>query len=107
MSNNKDLAASVNAFMLANAPALTEATPMAYDMLKAIARYLVFKVKTTKEHALYVMNKKYQHLYASGVVEVIIDEAIGDEQSERIGAAKRRRLAKLAASSAQPRLLAV
>ncbi len=101
---NKDLAQSVNSFMLANAPTLTETTPLTYDLLKSLARLLLYKVGTTKEHACYVMFKKYSHLYHQGVLETIISDAIGDEISSKIGAAKKRRLSRLAVVN-QPQML--
>lgn len=102
--SNKDLAQSVNAFMLSSAPTLTEATPLTYDLLKSLARMLLYKVGTTKEHACYVMMKKYQHLYCQSVIQKIIDDAIGDEISIKIGASKRRRMQKLAMVG-QPQML--
>jgi hypothetical protein len=89
--SNQDLAQAVNYFMLHNSPTLTEASPMAYDLLKSLARQLLFKVKTTSEHAEYVMGKKYSHIYANAVIAAIILEAADDEYSERVGASKRKR----------------
>lgn len=102
--SNKDLSQAVNVFMLANAPTLSEATPMAYDLLKALARQLVYKIGTTKEHAQYVMNKKYSSLYAASIMSRIVDEACGDELSSRIGASRARRERKRAMLT-QPVLL--
>jgi hypothetical protein len=101
---NKDLAQSVNSFMLASAPTLTEATPLAYDLMKSLARALIYKVGTTKEHACYVMGKKYSHLYCQAVLDTIISDAIGDEISSKIGAAKKRRQQRLAMVG-QPQML--
>ena len=105
--DNKDLAQTVNAFMLANAPTLTEATPMAYDLLKSMATQLVFTIKTTKEHALYVMSKKYGHLYHPRAITAIIDEAFADEISNRLKLSKDKKERKRhqVASSFQPVLL--
>jgi predicted nucleic acid-binding protein len=102
--SNQDLAKSVNIFMLSNAPTLTEATPLAYELLKTLARMLVFKVQTTKEHACYVMMKKYGHLYAQATVQTIIDEGIGDELSQKIEERKRKR-ERMRAMAFQPVLL--
>jgi hypothetical protein len=101
---NKDLAQSVNSFMLSSAPTLTETTPLTYDLLRSLARMLLYKVGTTKEHACYVMCKKYSHLYCQAVVETIISEAVGDEISSKIGASKKRRLQRLAMVG-QPQML--
>jgi hypothetical protein len=94
--SNKDLAQSVNTFMLSSAPTLTGATPLTYDLLKSLAQALLYKVGTTKEHACYVMMKKYSHLYCQSVIQTIIDEAIGDEISAKIGASKRCRQQRMA-----------
>lgn len=102
--SNKDLAQSVNSFMLTSAPTLTEATPLTYDLLKSLAQVLLYKVGTTKEHACYVMMKKYQHMYCQPIIQAIIDEAIGDEISAKIGASKRRREQKKAMVG-QPQIL--
>lgn len=78
MSNN-DIVHAVNAFMLANAPTLTAATPMTYDLLKVLAGQLLFTVKTTREHAEYVLGKKYGHLYDSACLSRIIRGAVDDQ----------------------------
>ena len=82
--SNTDMAKTVNTFMLSSAPTLAQASPMAYDLLKALARQLLFNIKTTKEHAQYVMGRKYGHLYTQDAIIMIVDEAFGDELSERI-----------------------
>lgn len=103
--SNKDIAVAVNTFMLNSAPTLVEASPMAYEMLKSLARQLMFNVRTTSDHAAYVIGKKYSHLYAPSVVSEIIKEAHDDEMSERIDASRRRREMKMN-SIMQPALLA-
>lgn len=101
---SKDITVTVNSFMLTSAPTLTEATPIAYDLLKVLARQLIFKVKASDYHAAHVMRCKYGHIYTQGVIRMIVDEAIGDEMSERIGASKKKRMARKALASAQPQL---
>jgi len=102
--SNTDLAHTVNSFMLANAPTLTEATPMSYDLLKALASQLIFRVKTTKEHAAYVMGKQYSHIYPPATLMLIAESAISDEQESRLRSAQRRRELKRSIVP-QPRLL--
>lgn len=105
---DKNLATQVNNFMIAAAPTLVEASTMSYDILKALARALVYKVGTTKEHAEYVMNKKYGHIYAPGVVRAIISEGIADEVADRIEVARIYRAKKKAlALTAQRPMLTV
>lgn len=89
--SNHDLANTVNSFMLSSAPTLTEANPMAYDLLKSLARQLLFKVKTTPDHAQYVMGKKYSHIYTPMIIAMIVKDAEGDELSERIASNKKKR----------------
>jgi hypothetical protein len=105
--SNTDVAKTVNTFMLSSAPTLTEATPMAYDLLKALARQLLFNIRTTKEHAQYVMGKKYGHIYTQPVIMMIVDEAFGDELSERIQKSQKVRASKraMAIGPRQPVLL--
>lgn len=102
--SNQDLSRSVNTFMLTSAPTLAEPTPLSYELLKTLARMLIFKVKTTKEHACYVMMKKYGHLYAQAVIQTIIDQGIGDELSQKIEARKKHRQ-RLQGMAFQPQML--
>jgi len=104
---NTDIAKTVNAFMLANAPNLTEATPMAYDLLKSLANALIFHIKTTREHATYVMNNRYGYLYNQACIATIIDEAFADEINSRMRLGQTRREKRLLARQqpSQPQLL--
>ena len=105
MSNN-DVAITVNTFMLNSAPTLVAATPLAYELLKSLAQTLTCKIGTSKEHALYVMNKKYSHLYDVKVIEAIIREGGDDFVANRIEENRHRRAAKRAVVG-QPMLLSV
>ena len=104
---NTDIAKIVNAFMLSNAPNLTEATPMAYDLLKALATELIFHIKTTREHAIYVMNNRYGYLYNQACIATIIDEAFAEEINGRMRLGQKRREKRLLARQqpSQPVLL--
>ncbi len=102
--SGKDIAKDVNAFMLSSAPTLTEATPMAYDLLKQLARQLIYKVKAADYHAVHVMSCKYGHIYTRGVIRMLVDEAMGDELADRVGASKRKRAMRQMPAPAQPML---
>jgi hypothetical protein len=93
--------------MLKSAPTLVEATPMGYDILKALARELLYKVRTSEEHACYVMTKKYGHLYATDAIRTIISEGQADEISERLYISRVRRSRKKELIISQPRLMAI
>lgn len=80
----KDISKTVNSFMLSNAPTLAEATPMGYAILKVIAAELVLVLGTTKEHALYVMMRKYGHIYATSCISAIINEGLTEEADRRL-----------------------
>ena len=103
----KDLATTVNEFMIKSAPTLVEASPMGYDILKALARELLYTVRTSEEHACFVMGRKYGHLYAPGALRTIIMEAEADEVSERIEESRIRRARMKALIISQPRLMAI
>jgi hypothetical protein len=107
--SNKDIAVSVNTFMLNSAPTLTEASPMAYDLLKSLAYNLVFYVKTTREHALGVMIRKYGHIYTTPCLSMIINEAFSDEINQRMRLRQVRKEREMVsrAQPSQPVLLAV
>lgn len=98
----KDAAQSVNAYMLTNAPTLAEASPMAWDLLKVLARNLMGI--TTSDHAAYVMGRKYAAIYAQSAIAMIIKEAQVDEITWRRQANATRREAKKTLLHQQPML---
>jgi hypothetical protein len=100
----KDITVTVNSFMLSSAPTLAEASPMAYDMLKVVARELVCRLKATDYHTAYAMRCKYGHIYTDGVIRRIIDEAIDEAQAERIEASRKKRMLRSHPQSSQPML---
>lgn len=102
--SNKDIAVSVNAFMLANAPTLVGASPMAYDMLKSLARELVYRVKATDYHAANAMHCKYSHIYTDSVIRKIVSEAMDEELATRIETSRKKRMLRARSQSSQPPL---
>lgn len=103
--SDKDLASIVSAFMINSAPTLVVADAISLGLVKAVARQLLYKVRTSREHAGFVISKKYSHLYTRGAIEVIIDEAIADEVSERVEISRKNRANKRAAKACAPSLL--
>lgn len=103
--SSKDLSATVNEFMLKSAPVLVEATPMAYDMLKALARQLMFSVGTPVEYTGYVIYRKYGDLYHQDVISMLVKEAQADEISHRATLSNINRTRKRAMVMSQPHLL--
>lgn len=102
-----DTAQSVNNYMLANAPTLAGASPIAYELLKVLARQLVFGCKTSKEHATSALIQKYSRLYTQGVIATIVQEAIADEASEKSEKAAEKRARRLSKPVLQQPLLCV
>ena len=105
--SDKDISGEVNKFMISGAPVINDCKPISFELLKVVARHLMFGIKTTREHAGYVMLKKYSHVYTRGAIDVAIDEGIADEVSDKLKTSKARRDAKRSAPSVQPFLMAV
>lgn len=102
-----DTAQSVNNYMLANAPTLAEANPIAYALLKVLARQLIFGLKTSKEHAANALINKYARIYTQGVIGDIVRESMMDEFDDRRRASSQRKMEKTLRRPKQQPLLCV
>ena len=80
----KDIAQQVNAFMNNDAPSMHEAGKIQYDMLEVVAKQLIFTLKTTKEHAIYVMNVKYGHCFAQDLIRSLVEDIIKADTFEKL-----------------------